>query len=141
MRKFIYIGLILVATLTVYIYSEYNKVPETAEDKKSDYALSVTEFVHEFITDATVADSKYKNKTVELTGVVKEINLNGDNTDVLLETNDDMINVNIQLTPTNKTQDFSLKVGNEATFKALYVGVLTDFGIDIELNQATVLNK
>ncbi|MFP5470641.1 MAG: OB-fold protein [Bacteroidia bacterium] len=138
MRKFIYIGLVLAAVIAVYVYSEYNKAPQTAEDKKSDFMLSVSDFSNDFTNNTTNADAKYKNKTIELTGIVSEVNINGNNTDVLLETEDPMMSINVQLTPTNSQH---LTIGEEVTLKAIYVGVLTDLGTDIELNQATILKK
>lgn len=141
MKKIVYILLIIVASiLALYFYMEYDRAPQTAEDRRSDFVLSVPEFVLEFSEDALAADAKYKNKTLELTGVVADININGNNVDIQLETDDDMVSINVQLAATNK-QDESLMLGKEIALKAIYVGVLTDLGIDIELNQATILNR
>lgn len=139
MKKSIYLFLALIVIIvSIVAYFQLNKSPETAEEKKSDYKVSVIDFEKEFIQDVVAGNTKYLNKTVEITGIVSEININGENTDVVLQCEDPLSTINVQLAPLSNA-DLSLTVGKEATLKALYVGVLSDLGMNIEFNNGVVI--
>ena len=139
MKKALILVILLGVCVGGYIYYDSNRPVETAADKSSDYVISASALMLEFEEDEISANKKYNNTTIEVSGVVSDIQINGENVDVSFELDDDFSNLNIQLIPEMQT-DLSLEVGKLARLKAEFVGVNTDLGIDIELNQGIILN-
>lgn len=129
----------LAAVAGIYAYYEMDKDAETAADKSSDYTLTADEVMSQFESDVEAAHAKFNNKTIEISGVISEIEFNDNRVDVVLETEDPMSNINIQLIPVEEKSTF-IKVGDSTTLKAFYQGVNEELGIDVELNQGVKLN-
>jgi len=74
MRKKILItlGVLFLAATGIYIYYATEKYAGT-KDIKEDFAVSATQLIHEFRTDAQTANVKYSDKTVLVNGRITEL--------------------------------------------------------------------
>ena len=72
--KRILLGLLVIVVILagVYWYYATEKYPDT-KDKKADYTVNATDFIHEFEKDQKAANAKYKDKIITVNGVVSEI--------------------------------------------------------------------
>lgn len=64
------LGLALIGSLVVY--KVYNKSHVEPSATKADFAVDISTFTKEYLEDETGSDTKYLDKIVELSGVVKE---------------------------------------------------------------------
>ena len=135
------VGLCVGAYFLYYGYSEFNRVPETAADKETDMKVEAEALMDEFIKDQASAEKKYGKKTIEITGTIVAIEINGsDDISISLKTNatDDIgipLSVKVMLTPDMETKVKSLKQGDKITLKGLYTGMNTD----IEFNRGIII--
>lgn len=112
----------------------YNQQPLTAGDKDTDIVMTSAELFEAFSKDKAHADSTFQNKTIELSGYIEEINKNGEVVDVVLTSENPLNSINVQLS-SEASKGFDHEVGDTIRLKALYVGVLSDIGMNIEFNQ------
>ena len=57
-----------------YFYSHFlYKEARNIETEKSSFSINSSDIIQEYISDATKADSKYLNKTIEIKGIVTEV--------------------------------------------------------------------
>ncbi len=135
------VGLCVGAYFFYYGYSEFNRVPETAADKETDLKVEAEALMDEFIKDQDSAEKKYGKKTIEITGTILAIEINGsEDISVSLKTNatDDIgipLSVKVMLTPDMESKAKSLKEGDKITLKGLYTGMNTD----IEFNRGIII--
>ena len=139
MKKIIILIVLIGAALGGYFFFDSQKPPETAADKSSDFTMTASSLISDFEENVTTAHTKYNNKTIEVSGTISEIELNGENVDVIIKTEDPMSNVNIQLT-SSMQNEVSIKVGEAAKLKGIYRGVNDELGIDVELNEGIIIN-
>lgn len=112
----------------------YNQQPPTADDKDTDIVMTSAQLFEAFSKDNAHADSAFQNKTIELSGYIEEINNNGEVVDVALTSENPLNSINVQLS-SEASKEFNHKVGDTIRLKALYVGVLSDIGMNIELKE------
>ncbi|WP_044403894.1 hypothetical protein [Lacinutrix sp. Hel_I_90] len=76
MKKTNWIILVLILTgiLAIFAYNFVYQEHRNIESEATAFSSNADVFVSEFQEDATVAESKYLNKTVLITGVISEIN-------------------------------------------------------------------
>lgn len=136
MKKIILLVVLAAAAFGAwYAYSEWNRKPATAADKATDFKVTASDIVNEFVANEADATKKYLEKMVEVTGTVSEVSPNGNNTDVVLETEDPMTSVTIQLIPEEAEKAKNLKVGESATLK----GKCNGFNMGVEMNLGVIL--
>lgn len=138
----IVIVMVIVGSIAAwYAWSEYERKPETAADKETDMEVEAGAIMDEFLKDQGAAEKKYANKTIEITGKVGSVEINGaDDITVSLQTNatDDLgipLSVKVMLTPDQKDGAEKLKEGDKVTLKGLYTGMNTD----IEFNRGIII--
>jgi hypothetical protein len=146
MKKKIIWGIVIVVLIggsiaAYYAYSEFNRKNLTAADKKTDFKVEANVIMNEFIEDKSAAEKKYDGKTIEISGTVVAIELNGGkDISVSLQTNatDDIgipLSVKVMLIPEMDEEIKNLKEGDKVTLKGLYKGMNTD----IEFNRGIIL--
>jgi hypothetical protein len=124
-----------------YAYGEFNRKPETAADKETDMKVEATAIMNEFMKDQKSAETKYAKKTIEISGKVSAVEINGkDDISVSLYTDatDDLgipMSVKVMLTPDQESGAKKLKEGDKITLKGLYTGMNTD----IEFNRGIII--
>ena len=77
-KKIIFFILLLAVSISLYnyVYQDHRNI----ETESPEFKSTPEDIVNEFKLDALVSEKKYLNKTIELTGIVTEIN----NTDLTL---------------------------------------------------------
>ena len=73
-KLFISLGLAVVLLLTgyFYIYQDHRDI----QNEEAEFVLSSSELIEQFVNNATTSEQRYLNKTIEITGVLTEINQN-----------------------------------------------------------------
>ena len=73
-KLFISLGLAIVLLLTgyFYIYQDHRDI----QNEEAEFVLSSSELIEQFVNNATTSEQRYLNKTIEITGVLTEINQN-----------------------------------------------------------------
>lgn len=139
MKKVI-IGLLVVGVAIGGYYAyESQKSSETAADVPTDYQISAEMLMSEFEKSSDVANTKYNNTTVEISGIIADIGINGEKVDVSFELDDPMSNINVQLI-SNMKNNISIEVGKKVTLKGIFVGYNEELGIDVEFKEGVILN-
>lgn len=129
--KRVLIFLLIAAVIGAAIgYSMWNKPHKNMEDAKADLAIEATALFNEFNTDEAAANAKYLDKTIAVTGTVKEAS-NADNTvKVNLETGSDF-GVLCEFDPLTKHSRTDFQPGEKVTLKGLCAGL----NLDVQLSR------
>lgn len=137
-KKYIYLivaGLALGSVATWYGMSEFERKPENAGDRASDFTLTADQLQKEFEANEEAATKKYTDKALEITGTISGIATNEKSTDISLKTPDDMTSITIQVLPQEKTKAAKYEEGDQIRLKGICTGKL----MDIELNKGVIL--
>ena len=123
MKKKIIASILLLGIIGAGIgYYMYSKPLASINSMKTDHQISSTDLLEVFEDDETVANEKYLDKVIEVTGtVIKAETLNG-TTSIYLSTENDLSNIICQL----EKEDDSIKKGQEVTIKGICTGYLMD---------------
>lgn len=127
MKKYLKYILLLAVVGGVGFYFYSNKPHKNMTNAKVEMQLTSTQLFTDYDENEQAANAKYLDKVVEVSGKVKEVNVdeNGQ-TSLTLESGSDMFGVICQmdnLTDHNRT-DF--KEGEEVKLKGICTGVLMD---------------
>ncbi|UKM64692.1 hypothetical protein GSB9_01249 [Flavobacteriaceae bacterium GSB9] len=125
MKKWIVIIILLIAVIIGYnyLYQDHRDIASEA----ANYTVSSQNLKSEFETSPIQAEQKYLNKTIEVSGIVSEFNLN-----------DLTLNDNIFCILKNPKQE--LKVGTSIKVKGRIIGY-DDLLEQIKLDQCTIINN
>ena len=88
----------------------------------TDYKLTSEDLLESFEEDENVANEKYLDKVIEVTGVVSKAEKNTGTTSIYLATLNDLSNVIFQL----EKDDPSIEAGHQVTMKGICTGYLLD---------------
>lgn len=129
MKKWIKIVLLIVTvfliTGSIMVYRIYTK-PHRDVSVEKGVALTAQSLYDAFKTNEAVANTKYLDKTIELTGVVAEVTTNqAGNTVVNFTTTDPQFMINC----TFKVNPGKLTPGETITFKGICTGYIPDFNV------------
>ncbi|WP_452223407.1 OB-fold protein [Lacinutrix chionoecetis] len=128
MKKKLWIAILLIATIVIvgynYIYKEHRNI----SSERADHTISSTSLSNDFINDTNNSESKYLNKTIEVTGIISEINEN----DITLN---DIVFCNFASGVNTK----SLKLKTPVTIKGRCIGY-DDLLEQVKLDQCTIIN-
>lgn len=108
-------------------YYMYNKPHKNMEKAKADYSIEASNLLTAFEEDESAANTKYLDKTLEISGTVKETRTDEEGmVSVTLETGNELSGVICQLDnlTTHKKTDF--QAGEKVIFKGLCTGMLMD---------------
>ena len=133
------IAFIVIALGSVYAYTEFNRKATSTEDLKTEFNTSAAELIVEFEKDNKTSNTKYLNKTIEVTGHIKTVEARLGTTIVL---GDSIYSTSIRCSMDssfrNKT---SFTNGQVITIKGIYTGFNADdlgIGSDIMINKSII---
>lgn len=127
MKRILLIALALVAVGAATAYFIWNKPHKNMEAAKADVAISAAQLLQEFNTDEQTANAKYLDKTIAVTGQVKELIVEGEDVKVNLETgNADGFGVLCELDPLSQHKRKEFSAGETVTMKGLCTGLNFD---------------
>lgn len=111
------VGILLILVSFYYL----RKQGSDMKHAHADYKFSSRELNIEFIKNDSIANAKYGNKIIELTGVVANIR-KSDMHGIILTYDDAMMGIKCVLDTTIKTIPQEIKQGSTATIKGVCVG-------------------
>ncbi len=112
-------------------YYLWNKPQKNMQTAKADMAIDATALFNEFANDEIAANAKYLDKTVAVSGKVKETTKSDDGTvKVSLNTGSDF-GVLCELDPLSKHPRTDFTEGETVTFK----GICTGLNFDVQLTR------
>jgi hypothetical protein len=129
----------VIALGSVYAYTEFNRKATSTEDLKSEFNTSAAEIIVEFEKDNKTSNTKYLNKTIEVTGHIKTVENQLGTTIVLGDS--------IHSTSIRCSMDSSFRAktsytnGQVITIKGIYTGFNADdlgIGSDIIINKSII---
>jgi hypothetical protein len=127
MKKYIIILGVVLLTVCVFGYFQYNKPHEDINSAASDLKIEAPELFTEFETDEATANTKYLDKIVEVSGVVREVSPDEEGQlSVTLDSGSDLFGVICQLDNLTEQKKTDFKVGEEVTLKGICTGMLMD---------------
>ena len=131
MKRFLYL-LAAVALIGGAVgYYLWNKPHENMQTAKTDLVIEATALFNEYNTDENAANGKYLEKTIAVSGKVKEITKADDGTmKVSLHTGSDF-GVLCELDPLSKHPRTDFAEGETVTFK----GICTGLNFDVQLTR------
>lgn len=128
---------VLIIVLGIIGYYQYNKPHANMQKMRPDFELSATELREAFQNDEALANSRFLDKIILVTGVVKEIKSDDTQKQILLETGDLMSNVNCSLDHLAEHTSFDLlKQGSQIKIKGICTGIL----MDVEMDRCILMN-
>jgi PBP1b-binding outer membrane lipoprotein LpoB len=114
----------------------WNKPHRTAENEKPFATVTANELFMEFSTDESKAFEKYRDKTIQINGVVEEIKTDASgNTDIVLTT-DDILGKVVCTLKTGANAN-GVSTGMTVDLKGICNGFLSD----VLLNQGVVVTE
>lgn len=145
-RKQILIFLLIVMTvaLTSYVYSQFTRKNKDLAVTRPDVRITSADLIRSFEMNERLANEKYLDKIVAVTGKVTEINKDekGYYTLVLGDENA-MSSVRCSMDTTHACDLAPIKTGSQITIKAACTGFNADelLGSDVILNRGVVVSK
>ena len=131
MKRILYLLLALVCAGGAIGYYQWNKPQKDMQAAKADMAIDAAALFNEFNTDETAANAKYLDKTVAVSGKVKETTKTEDGTvKVSLDTGSDF-GVFCELDPLSQHPRTDFATGETVTFK----GLCTGLNFDVQLTR------
>ena len=127
------IGLIVAALFILYVF---RKPIENVANKKADFVITSSELVNDFETNESVANKKYVDKIIEVSGIVAEISSDTTGQTLILRDPDEVSGVSCSFALSQSTEITSIKVGEKAKIKGKCAGHL----MDVILNKCALSN-
>lgn len=120
--KKIAIAILLILLVGLVGYKIYNKPHRSVSDAEG-ISVNANEIFSLFLNDEKAANEKYLDKTVEVTGRILSLSVNGEQKSVItLDVGDPIFGVNCTIDYT----DAKLSVGDTVTVKGFCKGYLSD---------------
>ncbi len=125
-KKLIFIGILLLLVFLgySYLYQDHRDI----QKEQAEFVLSSKKISQEFIKNSTTAEEKYLNKTIEISGLVTEI-------DKKTATIDETIFCLLKVESGN-----SIKLNESIKIKGRFIGY-DDLLEQVKLDQCSVINK
>lgn len=140
---FIIAGIIVIAIIGAgsYAYYEFNRENQDLENVRPDIAISSSELMKTFTADLKNSDSLYRNKVVEITGVITRIDSTEIPVIVFFGEKNSMSSIQCSMDPEHHAAYRSLIVGSVTRLKGMYIGAISEelFGTDIKLNRCVII--
>ena len=137
------VGIITATGISLYLF---NMPERDVQAAKTDYSLTSTQLVTEYLSDMEAANQKYlasdgNSKILEITGKVCRIseNFNGQKV-VLLKGNQDLAGVNATFTPETNDDASGIEIGQSITVKGV-IRSGASYDEDLEFYLNVVLEK
>lgn len=134
-----YIAIFLpLAILGVLVAVYYLRQPNTVKSKKADFEISSTALNKEFLINDSIANIKYSNKVIEVTGPVANIR-NSDMHGTIITMDDAMMGMRCVMDTTVKSLPEEVKIGSTVRIKGVLIGF--DPMIGLMMNQSIILES
>ncbi len=131
MKRILYLLLALACAGGAIGYYLWNKPQKNMQTAKADMAIDAAALFNEFNTDEAAANAKYLDKTIAVSGKVKEATKTDDGTvKVSLDTGSDF-GVFCELDPLSQHPRTDFAAGETVTFK----GICTGLNFDVQLTR------
>ena len=126
-RTLLILPLIIILSSIGYAFHMIGKSSYSEEIRNPEYAVSATKLFNEFELIEATANSKYVNKMIAVTGIVREIKwtLKGD-VCVKFETDNSLFCVTCKLAAENKNAIQQIHQGQEISLTGTCKGMLMD---------------
>ncbi|HKK88822.1 MAG TPA: hypothetical protein VJ917_08225 [Saprospiraceae bacterium] len=121
-KSIIYLAVGLILAIVIYAFYEYNRGPASLDGKSSDMSISAKELLKDFQQDEKLANSKYLDKVILVTGAIAELKKDEVPPSVILETGDALSRVVCEM---ERLPD-ALSLGEAVSIKAKCTGFLMD---------------
>ena len=119
----IIVVLIICAAVGWYLY---NKPHKGVADIETDIRITASNLYNDFQHDETLANKKYLNKVIEVTGNVSEVQNVNESQIILLSSSGDMGGVSCQLSNDESDKKITVKKSTTVTIKGKCSGYLMD---------------
>lgn len=137
-------GIFVVAVIGAgsYAYYEFNRKNQDLKNVRPDVTITSSGLMNKFSVDLKVSDSVYKNKVVEITGVITRIDSTELPVIVFFGEKNSMSSIQCSMDPEHQESYRSVMVGNMTRLKGIYIGAISEelFGTDIKLNRCVIIN-
>lgn len=124
-----------------YGYREYYRTHADSASLKADFSVGVGSMLDEFSRDAVASENKFRNKVVEVTGTIKELDLSDPGAFIIaLGDSLSMNAVRCSVDSLHNATVLQAKMGEKAIIKGVYSGYNADelLGTDIILVRCAV---
>ncbi len=137
-KKYTLLGITaIVAIITIYGYSEFNRKPEDLTNVKPQAIVTADSVVAAYENDEVVANKQFLGKTIMVNGMVTEINNQQDTLlNITLGDSNYMHKVSCLLDKQQLDKLKQYSVGKLICIK----GICTGFLADVELNRCVIVN-
>lgn len=126
MKRFIFlIAFVLVLAVTFGIY-QFSKKPQDVRTVEPEYQLKAEELVNQFSANEELANQKFLDKIILVTGKVTEITMDEKSTTVFLDSGDPISGVTCSFYAEEASKLQEAKVGQIITVKGKCTGKLMD---------------
>lgn len=136
--KYLLYGLLTILVIAgIGIAYVYNAPKASVDAKKVDYTLSATELFQEYSENQAIADQKFINRVIEVTGTIFEISEDQQGATVFfLDTGESNAGVLCTMTLEDTQKVTHKKVGDAITIKGFCSGML----MEVVLNRCSLVN-
>jgi small nuclear ribonucleoprotein (snRNP)-like protein len=112
--------------------------PDNIKSKRTDVKISSMALNKEFLINDSIANKKYGNKVIEVSGPVGNIR-NSDMHGIIITMDDAMMGMKCVLDTTIKTLPVEVKIGSTVKIKGVLIGF--DPMIGLMMNQSIILES
>lgn len=134
---------VIIAVVGLYAYSEYNRKNVDLANKKADITTNTSSLIASFEKDTASANKEYVDKIIEVSGIVKSIDTNGNPVVIALGETGQMSSVQCSMDSIHAADYSAIKERAVIIIKGKCTGGKTEdlFGTDVILNRCVIVNK
>ena len=126
MKKILLIGTIIVLSMIIFVYTEYNKPPRLAQNEKAVAQISAKTLFSQFDTNESEAEKKYLDKVIIVSGKLAKIENTEQKYMLILDAHVDIFGVSCTLEEIYQDKDLPVKIGEQIKIKGICKGYLDD---------------
>lgn len=144
-KRTIWIGvLLLLGAVAIYAWREYHRTNIKLDEIAADLSIPANDLIKQYLANDSMADLKFRNKILVITGIVKEVDSSGGDCTLILGDTADMSSIRCLLDSSYIAAGYRFTRGQQITLKGAITGFKKDetgmLGSDVELNRC-VLEK
>ena len=134
-KKYLWFLVIPFTAILFFGIKEYNRKPKDLSEAKPDHKTTAVALITAFTNDEALANKTYLGKTVEISGVITEID-NEEDTLINIYLGDStlMEKVSCSMDMRNKGKTGKLKLGQQVSI----IGFCTGYLQDVEMNRCAI---
>ena len=134
-KKYLWFLLIPFTAILFFGIKEYNRKPKDLSEAKPDHKTTAVALITTFTNDEALANKTYLGKTVEVSGVITEIDNENDTLiNIYLGDSTLMEKVSCSMDMRNKEKTGKLKLGQQVSI----IGFCTGYLQDVEMNRCAI---